>query len=338
MNALPGIRRFDPADSGTASKLVDLDLAALAVDDPGGPEWSRHVNRARLTLGPPIGSPSEVWWVPGGVPGGIAAWCQLWLPDRENLRSSRLQLIVHPAARRQGLGTALLRDAAERARASGRVRLDGLVIQGSAGDAFARRTGASIGLTGARRVLDLSQVPAGHIASCREKAAAAAGGYSLVSWLGLIPEEYLTGVAAMTTAMNDAPSMPNAQPDIWDAQRVRDQMDGWLTAVGSRGYHLAAICDATGEMAALTTLRVDPDVPRWAIQGDTVVARSHRGRRLGMLLKSSMLEWLGEAEPQLQRIRTFNAASNSRMIAINEELGFAPYGEPRYEVELAIAG
>jgi GNAT superfamily N-acetyltransferase len=133
MNALPSIRRLDPADSGTAGKLVDLDLAALAVDDPGGPEWSRHVNRTRLTLGPPIGSPSEVWWVPGGVPGGIAAWYQLWLHDRENLRSSRLQLIVHPAARRQELGTALLGDAAERARASGRLRLDGLVIQGSAG-------------------------------------------------------------------------------------------------------------------------------------------------------------------------------------------------------------
>jgi GNAT superfamily N-acetyltransferase len=334
MTGMPAIQRLDPADAGTARRLVEVDFAATAADDPECPPWSPHVTQVRLTLGPPLNSPNEVWWTPGDAPGGVAGWYRLWLPDRENLQSSGIELYVHPAARRQGVGAALLRDAAERARVGGRVRMDGHIVQGSAGEAFARQMGATIGLVDVRRVLDVAAVPAGHVARCRGKAASAAAGYSLVSWTGRTPDKYLTGVAAMTTTMNDAPNMPHAEPDIWDEQRVRDQMDGWIEATGSRAYQVAAICDATGEMAGLTELRVDPDVPGWGYQSDTAVARPHRGHRLGLLLKAAMLQWLADAEPAVRRIVTYNAESNSHMIAINEELGYAVSGPPRREVVL----
>lgn len=35
-----------------------------------------------------------------------------------------------------------------------------------------------------------------------------------------------------------------------------------------------------------------------------------------------MLVWLAEAEPQLTRYQTFNAADNRHMIAVNERLGY----------------
>ena len=35
-----------------------------------------------------------------------------------------------------------------------------------------------------------------------------------------------------------------------------------------------------------------------------------------------MLGWLGEAEPQLHRLDTGNAATNAHMIGINETLGY----------------
>jgi RimJ/RimL family protein N-acetyltransferase len=54
--------------------------------------------------------------------------------------------------------------------------------------------------------------------------------------------------------------------------------------------------------------------------------RSHRGHRLGLLLKSDMMRWLGEAEPQLRTIDTWNAESNDHMIAINERLGYRVMG------------
>ena len=101
--------------------------------------------------------------------------------------------------------------------------------------------------------------------------------------------------------MNDAPNGPELEPDHWDEQRIRDRADGWIAAIGARSYQVAAICDATGEMAALTESRVDPDQPDWGHQGNTVVARRHRGHRLGLLVKAELTQWLRDAEPPCAR-------------------------------------
>ena len=39
-----------------------------------------------------------------------------------------------------------------------------------------------------------------------------------------------------------------------------------------------------------------------------------------------MLRWLGEAEPRLETIDTFNAESNDHMVAVNERLGYRVMG------------
>jgi RimJ/RimL family protein N-acetyltransferase len=77
-------------------------------------------------------------------------------------------------------------------------------------------------------------------------------------------------------------------------------------------------------VAALTQLEVDPDSPEWGHQGLTAATRPHRGHRLGLLVKAAMLQWLGQAEPGLERIETGNADANEHMIAVNETLGFQP--------------
>ena len=57
-------------------------------------------------------------------------------------------------------------------------------------------------------------------------------------------------------------------------------------------------------------------------QGDTAVARQHRGHRLGLLLKIDMMHWLAEVQPQLKIIQTWNNADNTFMINVNEALGY----------------
>ena len=52
------------------------------------------------------------------------------------------------------------------------------------------------------------------------------------------------------------------------------------------------------------------------------MARPHRGRRLGLLVKLAMLDLLAAREPQVTRLITGNADGNQHMIAINEQLGF----------------
>jgi RimJ/RimL family protein N-acetyltransferase len=68
------------------------------------------------------------------------------------------------------------------------------------------------------------------------------------------------------------------------------------------------------------------------------VTREHRGHRLGLLVKTAMLEWLAVAESALERIVTGNAAVNRHMIAINEELGYELLGPQTQSYELPVAG
>jgi GNAT superfamily N-acetyltransferase len=331
------IRRVDPADAATVRAMLDVERSALAADDPSSPLWSPRVFQARLALGPPYRDPSEAWCLPDDASGGLAGWYYLKLPDLENRNWGGLELMVDPAARRRGLGTMLLRHAAGRAREQGRTELYGDVAQGTAGEEFGRQAGARYGLADIRRVLDLDVIPADRAVECRERAAKAAAGYSLVSWQGRTPDELIAGVARMFTTMNDAPNAPELEADLWDEQRIRDRADGWMTAIGSRTYQVAAICDATGEMAALTESRVDADVPDWGCQGSTAVARPHRGHRLGLLVKAALTQWLRDAEPAVRKVVTYNSASNPHMIAINDELGYEISGPPHLETQISVA-
>ena len=101
-------------------------------------------------------------------------------------------------------------------------------------------------------------------------------------------------------------------------------------------YSVAALHAASGELAAITDLDADPDSPGWGFQLLTAVTRPHRGHRLGLLVKTAMLDWLAEAEPQLERIVTGNAAVNQHMIAINEELGYELLEPPGQSYEIAV--
>ena len=333
------IQRVDLADAAVVRACHAVHVAAHAVDDPGAePPLSLALFTANLGHGWSC-DPTEVWFVPGDPPGPgeprpgeprpgeqggpAAGFCRLMLPDLENRDRSFVTVSVHPAYRRRGLGRALLRHAAGRAGADGRSFLDAVVVQGSAGEAFARRLDAEVGLVDARRFLDLRKAEAGRFARLRADAMGRAAGYSLISWAGVTPAEERGRVAGVFNAMNDAPREEGwFEDDIWDADRVRDRGDMQLRFAGNRGYSVAAVHDATGEMAALTQLFVDPADPGWGHQGLTGVTRPHRGHRLGLLTKAAMLEWMATAEPQLEQVETNNAEANSYMIAVNEALGF----------------
>ena len=78
----------------------------------------------------------------------------------------------------------------------------------------------------------------------------------------------------------------------------------------------------TGEVGGHTVVATHPLRPEVGGQGDTAVARQHRGHRLGLLLKIDMMHWLAEVEPQLKIIQTWNNADNTFMINVNEALGY----------------
>ena len=332
------VQPLDQADAGMIRACYETHVAAMAADDPFDPPVSLRRFTARLraeTFEPP----REAWCVASedDPDGGVAAWYQAEFPDLENRGRVWLTLTVHPARRCAGLGTALLRHAAERAAAAGRAIIDGGVQEGSEGEAFALRAGAALGQAEVRRVLDVAKIPAGSIARLRDTAARAAAGYSLARWTGVTPDDRLDQVASLHNALNDAPMDPGVEATTWTAERVRDRMNARIARSPSRRYSLAAVHDASGEMAALTEVSVDPVVPDWGHQLITAVTRPHRGHRLGMLTKAAMMDWLAEAEPAMRRVVTWNAASNRYMIAVNEELGYEVRGQPYRSAELPVS-
>jgi GNAT superfamily N-acetyltransferase len=323
------------ADDPTVVKACyELSQAVMRADDPLAPPMSKRV--LRTVLRSPT-EPAQTWLVPGDTPGTACGMYHLRLPERENRQRAGLYLEVHPDYRRRGIGNALLRHGAQQAAGDGRSVLGTSTIIGSPGEAFALNIGAKPGIAEARRVQVLAKLPASQVAALREGAARAAADYSLVTWTGSTPEEYLTGAAAVFNAMSDAPHNPGHESRVWDAERVREQVDNQRELFGSRGYFVAALQDATGEMAAISQVEVDPEHPGWGTQQITAVARPHRGHRLGLLVKTAMLEWLAAAEPQLERIVTWNAAENQHMIAINEALGYELLDPQSRSYDLAVA-
>jgi GNAT superfamily N-acetyltransferase len=339
------IERVELADADTICGCFEVFLAAQQVDEPDGPWFTERPFRGWLTVGW-SGDPREVW-AARGPEGSIAGWYRLELPDLENRDQANLELVVRLAQRRHGLGRGLLEHAAARAAANGRSALNGATRRGGDGEAFARSAGAEPGLVDVQRVMDVRAVGDDRLARLRESAERAATDYSLVSWSGPVPEEFLEQSAALYAAMNDAPHDPRTAPAAWDARRVRERVNALYPHYGLRTYAVAARHDATGELAAFTEVAVDPADPGWGHQMLTGVTREHRGHRLGLLVKIAMVERLKAAEPALERIQTWNAESNRYMIAVNEALGYTILGQPgnswRLEVptvlgEQALAG
>ncbi len=125
----------------------------------------------------------------------------------------------------------------------------------------------------------------------------------------------------MFEAINDAPDDGiTRQPDQFPPERLR----GYDRAMQKRRQHvyrLMARHRRTGEWAGHTILCVDETRPGYAVQEDTSVVRAHRGHRLGRWLKASMLVWMRELHPELSVTDTWNAVSNTHMIAVNDTLG-----------------
>jgi RimJ/RimL family protein N-acetyltransferase len=314
------IERWDPTDETTALGCYEVHRAATQADDPIEPPLSAAMFGLFLREG--FGKTPGEAWVASDAEGGIVGFYRMHLWDLENLDRASIGPVVHPAVRRRGFGRALLRHEAERAAANGRSVLSGFTATGSAGAAFARALGAKLEIDDIRRVQYLDKIAPTLVRALRQQAEGAAAGYSLVNWAGPVPEKFVGPLASVMNAYADAPRAEDVEPEEWDAERVREREGRWVRAGVMRGYGVAALHDATGEMAAYTAIEVDPEAPEWGYQGLTAVTRPHRGHRLGLLVKTAMLELLAEAEPEVKYISTGNAAANEHMIAVNDQLGY----------------
>ncbi|MFJ8692119.1 GNAT family N-acetyltransferase [Streptomyces roseolilacinus] len=237
---------------------------------------------------------------------------------------AELQVNVHPAERRRGVGSRLLEAAVAAAREAGRRSVIAQADAGTPGDHFlaARGFGKVLTLTYARLALDESYD--GRAAEIDAIAERPHPGYRLVSWRGTVPGELAGTFADSRRAMDD---MPMDDTDygvaVWDVERVLAA----AKAVADRGELLttvAAVDESDGSIVGFSELVVPGDGKGEGVHYGTGVLPEHRGHGLGRWMKAESIRTARTDHPGLSGLVTDTADGNTHMRRINDALGYVP--------------
>jgi GNAT superfamily N-acetyltransferase len=296
------VRAYGPDDATAVTAVADLVTAARAVDAPRAHPVPAAYWEGRLRHGWDGETPQTYLGILPGTDDVVVAG-EVEVGEWDNRHLAWLDVQVHPAHRRRGLGSAML------------VHLE----------AEARRLGRTTFGMGGWKSEPVREFALHHEPRYAEARGAAAD-YELLRIAGRTPAAMLPQLATMVAAINDAPT---DDLDMEDEQYPPERVVAYEEAQEGRGhrlYRVVARHRESGELAGHTVVVVETARPGLGSQHDTSVVRAHRGHRLGFLLKAEMVRWLREVEPGLIDVDTGNAASNDHMVAINEELGYELIG------------
>lgn len=312
-------------DAETAASLAQLRNAATAVDAPHlAPVSADHV-RLRLRHGWDD-RPTPHLFVATSDGGDVMGCAELELPVWDNLHMAYVDLETHPDHRGAGIGDELLDSVLTTVRSAGRSLLIGDAWADSDRDHFWRRHGFAVASRDAQRRLLMADVDWARLDQLYDESAAASTDYDIVALPMPAPAELMPGLLELHRAMNDAPLDDlELEDDVWTEERSR----GYEMAMTRRGiqlHRLLARRRADGALGGHTVVAVEDERPWIGFQEDTAVVRGHRGHRLGVRLKIEMLRRLATLEPQVELVDTWNAESNTHMLAVNDAIGCVVVG------------
>ncbi|HUR01051.1 MAG TPA: GNAT family N-acetyltransferase [Nonomuraea sp.] len=257
--------------------------------------------------------------LPAGVPVGSAFLRVFTRAGQDHL--AELDLHVHPAEQRSGVGSLLLTTALAAAREEGRRCVIAEVEPDSSGDVFLSARGFRKVLTLTYARLPLAQTD---LVGLREIAHSPHPGYRLVAWDGVVPDELAETFAASRHALDDMPMDDTDYGTVnWDVNRVREAAQ----AIENRGDQLhtvAAIAESDDSIAGFTELVVPGDGQGDAQHYSTGVLPEHRGHGLARWMKAEAIRQARERYQDLDGLLTDTADSNRHMRAINDALGYLP--------------
>jgi GNAT superfamily N-acetyltransferase len=246
------------------------------------------------------------------------------MPIADNLAMTYADVTVPERHRRRGVGSALLTDVEERARAAGReyVLVEVLAPVGvvSPGERFARARGYPVANREAMKVLDLSDHP--DWAPLEQQVADRGATYEVLEWGNFTPDEHADALCgALNVFVGMIPSGDVALEDAkFTPERLqRNERRG--DDLGRRRFCAAAFAP-DGTLAGYTDLFVPAYVENHAEVGITMVLPEHRGHSLGLAMKLATHRALMATLPECGLVTTSNADANEHMNAVNEQLGY----------------
>lgn len=286
--------------------------------------WSREESRTELQQDSATTRRQAYAATRGGVVVGAGS---LALPLKDNLHAAMMGVNVPPQHRRSGVGSALLEHIEADAARSGRSTMRAEIVwpaslpsdgTGAPNREFARRHGYELALGDVQNRLDLPVASAVLEALMSE---APGDGHELRSWVGPVPDEFVAEWSALDALLDtEAPTgtldVEASTSDVGDFRA-----DEAMQAAQHRTSYGTVALASDGRMAGYTQIVVSGEDGN-AYQWGTLVRREDRGHRLGLRIKVANLRMLQSRSPETPRIYTFNAESNTHMLAVNTRLGF----------------
>lgn len=315
-------QQVSPDDETAVALVTDMFNAVNAVDDPEEPPALPELVAGDLKYGWDLEPGERYLYYPEGASEPVGS-IRLNMPTRDNLHLITVGAMVHPDHRRQGHGTAMAAELLRRAREKGRFTIWAGCANGDpAAEALLKRFGFSYASHDARRLQYPAELDHDQLGKLYDEAEQKAADYELVRSMAPTDDAMLEQLIEVTAAINDAPMGDlDFEDEKFDLQRLKD-FETAARGKGEKLYRVSARNKHTGAIGGHTVMMVQPRQPAYGWQYDTAVHRDHRGHRLGTLVKLEMMRWLAEAEPQLERIETWNNADNSYMINANEAIGY----------------
>lgn len=271
-------------------------------------------------------------WLASGTDGVPLGSAFLRLFTREGqTHLAELDVTVHPAERRQGVGAALLDAAIGAARRERRRAMIAQAPQRSPGSGFLAARGFREVLTLTYARLEPAGIDLDHLTRIAEQPHP---GYCLTAWTGVVPTECAETYAASRRATDD---MPMGDTDygsvVWGVERVVAAAEV-MAKHGDTLYTVAAVHASISAIVGFSELVLPGDGKGEGQHYGTAVLPEHRGHGLALWMKAAAILHAHSRHPEVALL-TDTAAENTPMLRVNDALGYRPtHTAVEYQLDL----